>query len=70
MLSTIQFVYKDMIYNDETIQFNKLNDLKHKLRDSFLLPEEDFNDKEIEEALKESKGDIYRSFARLMSISE
>ena len=49
---------------------NKLNDLKHKLRDSFLLPEEDFNDKEIEEALKESKGDIYRSFARLMSISE
>ena len=49
---------------------DKLDDLKLKIRGSFQLSEEDFPDKEIEEALKKGKGNIHKSFARLMEKSE
>jgi len=49
---------------------NKFNELKDKLRNKYVLPKEDFSDEVIEDALIDGKGNLYKSFAKLMALKK
>ena len=62
--------YESESSESEEFVSSNLDDLKTKLRNSYLLPEAEFPDKVIEEALIDGRGNLKKSFARLMTFQE